>query len=129
MNAPLAQFSMTRLLGSVIKQIVLAITQDAPTIIRGKEYTLEPGQHVILAGGSPGRHRKQIVITNEDVNTKAYLVNGPDGNVDPATSTEKLITLGIGESITLFTSGTVVLKNLSGTEIISTLQVLETYYV
>lgn len=129
MNVPLAQFSMTRLLGSVIKQIVLAITQDAPTIIRGKEYTnVKPGQYVIIPGGSPGRHRKQIVITNGDKNTRAFLVNGPDGNVDPATATEKILTIGIGESITLFTSGTVVLKNVS-TENMSSLQVLETYYV
>lgn len=101
---------------------------DAPTVVRGRNIPLiKAGKHVTIPGGLFPRHRKQIVITNEDT-TPLYIVNGRDGSADLDTTTEKLMRLGLGESVTLFTNADITIKNLSASDTLTDVQILEVVY-
>jgi hypothetical protein len=107
----------------------VTIVQDAPTEVRGHVLTLRAGELAFLNGGPPGRHRKYIRITNEDVNTRLYLVAGPEQDVDPITTTVKLATIGIDDFIELYTNGQLVLKNIATGETVTPIQIVEVFYV
>jgi hypothetical protein len=105
-----------------------SLVYEAPTRLQGTSLTLRPGQFATFPGAKIGSHRKRIIITNEDVNTRVYIVAGPDQGKDPATQTVKLLTLKTDASIELDTNGTVTLKNISASEIVTPVQVLELFY-
>jgi hypothetical protein len=95
----------------------------------GTSLTLRPGQWAAFRGNAViGHHRKRIIVTNEDANTRVYLVAGPDQGVNPDTTTVKLLTLKVDSSIELETNATIVIKNVSATEIVTPVQVLELFY-
>jgi hypothetical protein len=110
-------------------QINTIFTQDAPTLLRGRVLTIMPGQVVELEGGPVGRHRKFIRITNEDVNTRLYVVKGKEQSVDPKTVTEKLAVLGTDDFIELDTNALITLKNISSSENVTPVAILETFYI
>ena len=103
----------------------VTLVQDAPTRMQFNKWALANGEVLRISGGPPGRHRRQIVITNEDNSNKMAIVEGD--TVDPRSVTFKGMTIWPNESITLFTNAPVTLKATDGG--ISEVQVLEIYYV
>ena len=101
------------------------MVQDAPTRMQFNKWALDSNQVLRISGGPIGRHRKQIVITNEDDTNKLAIVEGD--TVDPKTVTFKGMTIWKNESVTLFTNAPVTIKATNGA--IAEVQVLEIYYV
>lgn len=114
-----------------LPQKQLVYTQDAPTRIQGQNFELYQNKVATFPGGILGRHRKQIVISNEDGGTKLHVIDG-DAE-DPLTTTKKIMTVWPGTSITLFTSAKIYIKAIDGNVVVSGLnkgvQVLETFYI
>jgi hypothetical protein len=104
------------------------LMQDAPTELRGQVFELRPGQVLRFAGGPIGRHRKYIRITNEDVNTALFIVAGDEQGIDPKTTTVKLAKLAQNAFIELWTNATITVKNISASEIVTPVPVLELFY-
>src|SRR5262249_56836100 len=105
----------------------LVFSMDAPTRIKGAEFILSPGDVIKLDGGPVGRHRKQIVITNEDNVDKPYIIEGE--KVDPKGPTDvKYMTLFPNTAITLFTNSTIWIKAPAAGATVNYIQVLETFY-
>jgi hypothetical protein len=106
-----------------------ALTYEAPTRMIGRSLILGPGDWQSIPGGKViGSHRRKIIITNEDVNTRVYLVKGPEQNVNPDNETVKILTIKVDDRVELETNSTIYVKNVSGTETVSTVQILELYY-
>ena len=103
----------------------VTMVQDAPTRMQFNKWALDSNQVLRISGGPIGRHRKQIVITNESNTNKMAIVEGD--SVDPKTVTFKGLTIFVNESVTLFTNAPVTLKATDGA--ISEVQVLEIYYI
>jgi hypothetical protein len=106
------------------------ITQDAPTKIRGRALELKAGKWARFPGGPFGRHRRQIVITNDDnSNDNLYIMRCADEATDPDTATEPIMAVFPQTSITLFTNDLILIKNLHATDTVTAVYVLETFYV
>jgi hypothetical protein len=109
------------------------LVQEAPTALRGQSLTFRPRQVMKFPGGDPPRHRKFIRITNEDTNTRLYLVAGDEQSVDPSTLTVKLSTIDTDgrpfSVVELWTNATIYLKNVNATETVTPVQILELFYV
>jgi len=106
-----------------------ALTYEAPTRMQGRSLILGPGEWVAIPGGKViGSHRRKIIITNEDTNTRVYLVKGPEQNVNPDNETVKILTIKVDDVRELETNSTIYLKNVSGVETVNPVQVLELYY-
>jgi hypothetical protein len=106
-----------------------AIIQEAPTRMQGTSLVLPPGHWRAFSGAPVPFHRKRIIITNEDPNTRVYIVAGPDQSQNPDNTVEKFLTLKVNsDPFSLDTNATIVIKNLSATETVSTVQVLELFY-
>lgn len=101
------------------------MVQDAPTRIQFNKWKLSSNEVLRISGGPPGRHRKQIVITNEDDTNKCAIVEGD--TVDPKTVTFKGMTIWKNQSVTLFTNAPITIKATDGA--INEIQVLEIYYI
>jgi|SRR6185503_11502841 len=106
-----------------------SIVYEAPTRLVGTSLTLRPGQWAAFRGNAIiGHHRKTISVFNEDTNTRVYIVAGPDQGVNPDLETIKLRTIKIDSEIELHTNATIVIKNISATETVTPVQVLELFY-
>lgn len=90
------------------------------------KFALANGDTFKVQGGILGRHRKQIVITNEDNSNKLAIVAGVAEGVDPKTVTQKGLTIFVNSSVTLFTNADITIKATDGA--ISEVQVLEVIY-
>jgi len=106
-----------------------SLNYDAPTRLRGSSITLLPGKWIAFPGGyEVGRNRKYISITNEDTNTRLYIVAGPDQNANPDTDSIKFRMIGVDETLELWTNATIILKNTNAVETVSPIHVLELFY-
>lgn len=100
--------------------------QESPTVMQGSSFILEAGKWRVFNGGPAGRHRKQIIITNEDNSDKLYISIGDPDSSSPTRS--KSMTIFPNSSITIFTSDVVTLYNPSGSADINLVQVIEVFY-
>jgi hypothetical protein len=108
---------------------IASLVYESPTRLVGTSLTLRPNQwHAIRGGSVIGHHRRKIIITNEDANTRVYLVKGPDQGINPDDETIKILTLKVDSQIELETNATIYIKNVSGAEIVTPVQILELYY-
>lgn len=101
------------------------MNQDAPTRLQLWEGKITAPEYKTFPGGPKGLHRRWICITNEDDTTKLHIVQS--GNVDPATTSAKGMTIWKNSTVVLFTSADITLKCVSGT--VTTAQVMECFYV
>ena len=107
----------------------LVFTQDAPTTIKGTHISqLKVGQWRKFTGGPLGRHRRQIVITNDDNVNKLSIIRHDGQSSDPDTSTDKIMTIFPNTSITLFTNDAIVIKNTLAGNDIDGVFIIETFY-
>lgn len=109
------------------------LTRDARTTIAGGQGTFPVGTYVLigtLGTVAPGKHRKQVVITNTEAAGSAWIIR--IYRQDPTNTTVlsadvaygPLLTIYPGQSITLFTSDVLVMNGTST----KGYQFLETYY-
>jgi len=101
--------------------------QEAPTKLQGTSFALGIGEKRRFPGGIVGRHRKQIVITNEDGAYKFYISIG-DPESATAAGKAHAMTIFPNTSITLFTSDDIVVFNSNTVNPINYVQVLEIFY-
>lgn len=93
----------------------------------GTSFDLAVGEKRRFPGGPVGRHRKQIIVTNEDNSDKLYISIG-DPESATASGRARSMTIFPNTSITLFTSDDVTLFNPSAANVVSTVQVIEIFY-
>lgn len=94
----------------------------------GVSFDLSAGEKRRFAGGPVGRHRKQIIITNEDNSDKLYISIG-DPESPTASGRARSMTIFPNTSITLFTSDDVTLFNPAASATVSVVQVIEIFYI
>ena len=102
--------------------------QEAPTKMTGTSFSLGPGEKRRFTGGPVGRHRKQIIITNEDNSEKLYISIG-DPESATAEGRARAMTIFTNSSITIFTSDDVILFNPDGSASVNPVQVIEVFYL
>jgi hypothetical protein len=107
--------------------VPVVFIQEAPTKLQGTSFDLGVGEKRRFPGGILGRHRKQIIVTNEDNSDKLYICIG-DPDSATATGKARSMTIFPNTSITLFTSDDITLFNPSASNVVSTVQVLEIFY-
>lgn len=94
----------------------------------GQSFDMDVGQSRKFVGGPVGRHRKQIIVTNEDNSDKLYISIG-DPESATASGRARSMTIFPNTSITLFTSDDITLFNPSAANVVSTVQVIEIFYI
>lgn len=102
--------------------------QEAPTKLQGANFKLGPGEKRSFPGGILGRHRKQIIITNDDnASTKLYVAVGDPESATAAGRAQSMVVFN-QSSITIFTNDTITLFNPHATQAVTVVAVLEVFY-
>jgi len=88
-------------------------TYDPPTVLKGRRYTLKPNQELMFRGGSFPQHRRQFTVTNPHATLNLQLRSQETGIYDAGAEPDDGFAVLVfpSQSITLFTSANVVIRN------------------
>jgi len=102
--------------------------QESPTKLQGNSFSLGVGEWKSFPGGPLGRHRKQIVITNDDnAATRLYVAIGEPESVSAAGRKRAMVVFP-QTSITLFTNDVITVFNGTSGQIVTFVGILESFY-
>lgn len=90
------------------------LVQDAPTRVQSWQGSLKQNESKTFPGGPLGRHRRQIIITNDDADFKLHIVT------NPGTDHKKCNIVFTNDQISLFTNDEISIQAVDGDLMIGT---------
>lgn len=102
--------------------------QESPTKLQGSSFRLGVGEKRKFPGGSVGRHRKQIIISNDDsASTKLYVSIGDPESATAAGKAQAMVIFA-NTTVTFFTNDEITLFNPHASQSVTFVGVLEVFY-
>ena len=109
-------------------QINTVFFQEAPTKLQGANFALGQGEKRTFRGAPLGRHRKKIIISNDDNGSTRLYVSIGDPESASASGRARVAVVFAQGTLPLETNDDITLFNPSTTQAVTAIHVVEMFY-